>query len=143
MKKVEEKILAVMSRICMVFLALLGFSCSDNGECMYGTPSGSFEAKGIVAHAGGNPVEGAEVKVTLAFANSGEYTLNSTKTDESGRYTIYGDTDGSYALKVVCIPPGNLQPDSVIVDLKYKGKKDGWYKGKASFTADFKLKKKQ
>lgn len=54
----------------MVFLALLGFSCSDNGECMYGTPSGSFEVKGIVAHAGGNPVEGAEVKATFAFANN-------------------------------------------------------------------------
>lgn len=142
MKKIEEKFLSAMSRVCMVFLTLLGFSCSDNGECMYGTPSGSFEAKGMVTHDGGNPVEGAEIRVTLPEVSSGEYSLDSTNTDESGQYTIYGNSEGSYALKVVCIPPGDLQPDSTIIELKYKGKKDEWYKGKASFTADFKLKEK-
>ncbi len=139
--------MAVVSRFCVVVMALLGFSCSksDNGLLrMYGTPNGDFEAKGVVTDEEGSPVDDAEVRVSFPEVPSDQYSLETVKTNSSGDYAMIGESLGASQLKVVCIPPGDLEPDSVIVNLNYdKNGSDGWYNGKASFTADFKLKKKQ
>lgn len=147
MKKINEKVMAVVSRLCVAVLALLGFSCSDsNGvgsECMYGTPTGSFDAKGTVTDEEGSPVENAEVRVTFPNAPSGIYSVETVKTNSSGEYAMMGGSDGATQMKVVCVPQGDLEPDSVIVELDYDKKGSTWNKGNASFTADFKLNKKQ
>ena len=147
MKNFNEKLMAVVSRLCVAVLALLRFSCSDsNGygsECMYGTPTGSFEGKGVVTDEEGNPVDDSEVRVTFPKVPSGIYSLETVRTNSSGDYSIMGGSEGATQVKVVCVPPGELEPDSVIVDLDYDKKESTWNKGKASFTADFKLKKKQ
>lgn len=146
MKKFNEKMMAIVSHLCVAVLALLGFSCSDsNGYlCMYGTPSGDFEAKGLVTNEEGSPVEDAEVRVTYPEISSDKYSFASVKTNSGGDYALKGESTGIKEVKVVCVPPGDLEPDSVIVTLNYDKKgSDGWYIGKASFTADFKLKKQQ
>lgn len=148
MKKINEKMMTVVSRLCVAVLALLGFSCSDsNGsgyECMYGTPSGKFEAKGVVTDEEGSPVDDAEVRVTFPDVPSDQYSIKTVMSNSSGDYAMKGDSQGAPQVKVVCIPQGDLEPDSVIVNLDYDKKgSDVWYKGNASFTADFKLKKKQ
>lgn len=43
-------------------MAVLGFSCTDEPECMYGTPTGSFEIKEKVTDADGNAEEGATMR---------------------------------------------------------------------------------
>lgn len=144
MKKINEKMMAIVSRLCVAVMALLGFSCSDGSEPdMYGTPTGTFEAKGAVIDETGSPVEDAEVRVTFPKAPSGIYSVETVKTNSSGEYAMMGGSDGATQMKVVCVPLGNLEPDSVIVDLDYDKKGSTWNKGNASFTADFKLKKKQ
>lgn len=145
MKKINEKMMAVVSHLCVAVLSLLGFSCSDGSEPdMYGTPTGTFEAKGAVTDETGSPVEDAEVRVTYPEISSDKYSFASVKTNSGGDYAVKGESTGVKEVKVVCVPPGDLEPDSVIVTLNYDKKgSDGWYIGKASFTADFKLKKKQ
>lgn len=143
MKKFNEKMMAVVSHLCVAVLALLGFSCSDEYQCMYGSPTGIFDAKGTVTDDEGKPVVNAEVRVTFPKVPSGIYSLETVKTNSSGEYAMMGGSEGATQVKVVCVPNVNLQPDSVIVDLDYDKKGSTWDKGNASFTVDFKLKKKQ
>lgn len=62
--------MGVVSRICAVLLAVLGFGCSSSdgpdGPLMYGTPTGSFEIKGHVMSEDGKAVEKATMRVTDA-----------------------------------------------------------------------------
>lgn len=131
-------------------LVLFGVSCSSDDDsepqCMYGTPTGTFEAKGFVSDEENNPVEEAKILVTKVMENSTDFYYAEAKTDASGNYEIPPTRDFPYQkLKVVCIPPGDaLEPDSVIVSVTYDDKGESpWDMGAASFTADFKLKSAQ
>ena len=122
-------------------LTLLGFSsCSDN-EVMYGMPFGSFEVKGAVTDDNGKPVSDAEIRVTLPELSSGIESLGTTHTGDDGNYDI-SESGWSSRLKIVCIPSqSELLPDSLIVDMKYKGGDKEWNKGHAEKTVNFQLKK--
>ena len=122
-------------------LTLLGFSsCSDN-EVMYGMPFGSFEVKGAVTDDNGKPVSDAEIRVTLPTLPSGIESLGTTQTGDDGNYDI-SESGWPSKLKIVCIPSqSELLPDSVIVDMKYKGGDKEWNMGHAEKTINFRLKK--
>lgn len=139
---------SVVSRLCAVLMAFLGFSCHNKAGddlCMYGSPTSTWEIKGEVTDEANLPVTDATIKVTYTGANSSEYSLVTTNTDEAGNYIaakqIYVD-----ALKVVCLPgdPG-LRADSTVVKLKYSdtAENDDWNMGNASATVNFSLSKKR
>lgn len=141
--------MGVVSRICGVLLAVLGFGCSSSdgpdGPLMYGTPTGSFEIKGHVMSEDGKAVEKATMRVTDPQIPSGVYSSATAYTDFEGNYMVAG-TCFLDKMKVVCIPDDNrLEPDSVEVELKFIRDKDDeniWYMGKATATVDFNLKKR-
>lgn len=143
-KRIFKIFSSAIGQVCAVILGLLGFSCSDEEAteylCMYGTPYGTFEAKGSVTDEEGKPVENAEIRFTRVDTPSGVYSYKTGTTNAGGVYDVSG-TSYSSKIKVVCVPPGELEADSVIVDLKYSGGDGGWDMGTATFTADFKLKK--
>lgn len=149
MKKLNFSFSSIVSKLCVALMAFLGFGCDDkNGDgglLMYGCPTGSWEIKGEVTDEADEAVPDATVRVTFPDANSSEYTLSESQTDEAGFYISTGHSV-TEKLKVVCIPDDPaLEPDSTIVKMQFSGgKKDNmWDLGSASATADFKLKKKE
>lgn len=131
-------------------LAMLGFSScdSDKPDCMYGTPTGHFEVKGVVTDQAGKPVEDAEVvakDLTGYDDDKGVYeTLERTHTLSNGNYTLTGAffSFGGGTLRIVCLPPegSGLAADSTDVELKYVSSEDGWNMGNYTATVNFKLK---
>ncbi|MBD5324396.1 MAG: hypothetical protein HDS02_06110 [Bacteroides sp.] len=149
--KSNLSISSIITRSYALFLALLGFSCSDGeGECMYGTPTGSFEVKGAVTTEDGTPLPEAVIRVTTPEAPSGIWSYANTATDKEGSYIIQTDKVLTQKLKIVCISlDKDFDSDSIIMPVKFqfdndhpKDKKDPWYIGHADLTVDFKLKAK-
>ena len=141
---------ALISRLCAMGVAFLGFGCSSSedggGEliCMYGTPTGSWEIRGSVTNQEGKSVAEATVRVTVPELDSDNHPIAETETD-NGAYSI---EEGYFVdrVKVVCVPEDpTLDADSTLVDLKYvkdRNDKNTWYIGHAEATVDFKLKPK-
>lgn len=154
MLNLKPRLSALLSKLCAVIIAWLGFGCSNGSDepdvilCMYGSPNGSFEVKGQVTTEDGIPVEDAEIRVTTERFNSDFHSFAKTVTGTSGQFQADGRDYAEYKLKVVCIP-GNpaLEADSAVVDVKYARDKNDksvfWYVGHTKATVDFKLKKKQ
>lgn len=150
MKNGNFRFSAIVSKLCMVLMAFLGYGCNDKdgGDddqlLMYGCPMGHWEIKGEVTDEADEPVSDATVKFTHPTLNSGEYSISEVKTDEAGFYSSDGaETAGEF--KVVCIPDDPaLEPDSTVVRLIYSGGNPNnmWDMGSASATVNFKLKKK-
>lgn len=146
--KTKLRLSAMISRVCVAVMALLGYSCGDIGgdsPLMYGTPTGNWEIKGEVTDEANEPVADATIKITYPEANSSVYSVGVAKTDKDGFYVSAG-RESAGAFKVVCIPNDeSLKADSAVVKLEYSGgdKKNSWYMGSASATVDFKLKKKE
>ena len=137
----RKTISTLLKALSSSLLTLLGFSSCSDYEVMYGMPFGSFEVKGTVTDDKGLPVSDAEIRVALPDQSSGIESLGSTLTGDDGNYDI---SEGSYPskLKIVCIPSQTeLLPDSVIVDMKYKGSDGEWNRGHAEKTVNFRLKK--
>ena len=148
MKLYNNRHSSLLTAICFALLSLIGFSCSsDPGDVplMYGMPTGEFEIKGAVTDEDGKDVPDAEIRVTAPDLPSGVYKFRTANTDSRGHYEVKG-YEYLPEMKVVCIP-GNadLQPDSVIVKMKYKDsdKNDYWNKGHAEATVNFNLKSKK
>lgn len=140
---------AMVSRVCAVGLAILGFGCSsddpgDDGDliCMYGTPTGSWEIHGSVKTQKGEEVKDATIRVSLPGYDSDPNSISTTDTDSEGAYTVEGHVL-SNKLKVVCVPDNPaLDADSTEIELKYKkdkNDKNSWYRGHAEAKVDFKL----
>lgn len=149
MRKIKLNCSALISRLCAAGVALLGFSCSsdepdDNILFMYGSPTGSFEVKGMVKDALTDTGVEARIRVTYPEADSGTYSFTEATTTETGNFTAQGSDYGALKLKVVCLPDNPaLAADSVIVDavhVKDKNNKDPWSHGHAEVTVDFNLK---
>ena len=140
---------ALISRLCAMGVAFLGFGCSSSEEgeliCMYGTPTGSWEIRGSVTNQEGKSVAEATVRVTRPELDSDNHPMAEAETDNEGAYSI---EDGYFVdrVKVVCVPEDpTLAADSTLVDLKYvkdRNDKNSWYIGHAEATVDFKLKSK-
>lgn len=147
--KTKISLSAIVSRVCVALMALLGYSCDNIGEdsplMMYGCPTGTWEIKGDVTDEANEPVNDATIKITYPNANSTDCIVGEAKTDKAGFYVSTG-YESAGILKVVCIP-GNreLKADSMVVKLEYSGgdKNNIWDMGSASATVDFKLKKKE
>lgn len=146
MKRIYSNLRSITSRVCMAGLALLGFSCSDEVECMYGTPTTEFEIKGVVTSEDGTPVQNAEVRVTERGVPSDPGACGRDTTESDGAYNLKGyiSAFSESILKVVCIPEdASFAADSVEVKLtKTEGGDGAWIMGKGEATVDFKLKKK-
>lgn len=136
----------MVTRLCAAGLAMLGFGCSSEGPCMYGTPTGSWEIHGSVTDQAGAAVADAEIRVAINNADSFPFSIATADTNVEGDYAIDGHTPYK-KIKVVCIPNNPaLNADSTLVDLKYqKDKKDNdsWYVGHAKAKVDFRLKPKK
>lgn len=146
MLNLKPHLSTLISKVCAVIIAWLGFGCSTDEPCMYGTPTGSFEIKGRVTTEEGAPVEGARIRVTASDRPSGIFCFDEVQTGTDGRYMTAGSDYARNELKVVCLPDNPaLEADSVIVDVQHidGGKDDSWNFGHAKATVDFKLKKKQ
>ncbi len=140
MIRINKHFSSLVIAICSGLISLLGFSCSSSEEVMYGMPTGDFEIKGSVTTEDGQPVENAEVRVTHPDVESGVYSFKKVSTDAKGNYNLESDIILG-RVKVVCIPKNpDMQSDSVIVKLEYKGSHDDWDAGHAEETVDFKLK---
>lgn len=140
-----QKFSSIISRLCIIALSIIGYNSCNSGECMYGTPTGSFEIKGEVSNEDGFPVKEAIIRVTKPESNSDNWSVARTITNIDGTYNASGECIPRRELKVVCIPTDNTyEPDSINVPVTYKydkkHKKDAWYEGHASVNVDFKLK---
>lgn len=146
MKKIQIRVSTLISRLCAFGMAILGFSlasCDNEGECMYGTPTGSFEAKGDVETEDGADVEGARVVVKVVnYETNKIYEIGDAVTDAAGDYLIEEPDFLAHSVRVCCYPPEGLEADSVDVDLKYKGGDGNWNWGTAKAEVDFRLRKK-
>ena len=81
------------------------------------------------------------------LAPSGVFSYAEVKTGDNGTYISTGNELLGNKTKVVCVPDDPaLEADSVIIDVKYTGKKNKnnpWDIGQANATVDFTLKKKE
>lgn len=148
MNRIKNHFSSFLTAICSALLSFLGYGCSSSPENqpeMYGMPTGDFEIKGSVTTEAGKAVDNADIRVTAPSIPSGEYSFQSTKTNEKGEYIAVGQSYGEQELKVVCIPNNlDLESDSVIIKLDYnKDNADFWYSGYAEETVNFQLKEKK
>lgn len=135
-----------------IMTAVLGIfsvaSCSDNGECMYGTPEAIFEVKGMVTDEDGSPIDNVGVDVYIDTENE-SYPLGAIATDKEGKY------EGRFSVSPDCIRLSLkchdkedkyipvLKKLSVEYDPKIEAPWKMWmYSGTASEKVDFVLKKR-
>ncbi|MDE6653602.1 MAG: radical SAM-associated putative lipoprotein, partial [Muribaculaceae bacterium] len=140
---IRSKISGVISQLCTVLLALLGYNCSSSPfneyEAMYGTPYSTFELKGTVKNEEGKPVDDAIIKAMEPWDISNWERVSKTVTDRSGSYFLSESYFGFDSLKIVCIPVGNAYlSDSITVAMNFKyddeHKHTEWYLGHATLT---------
>ena len=150
--------------LAATLLSLLGFSsCGENGlggggECLYGTPTSTFQVKGNVTDEEGNPIQGIKTKVevkygrwakdSIAYTDSngnyllGNYSMTGSPTSQKEDIVkvIFEDVDGE-------ANGGTFANDTVQgkdLTIKQTSERDGsWYLGSYEITANAKLKKKQ
>lgn len=142
----SSKLASFAVRLCSILLVLLGYSCTEMDEDMYGTPLGTFEIKGKVVDENNNAVNEAIIKVTEENEDSSRDYIISGVTNLSGNYSITERYYPIKKLKIVCKPSDStLLPDSTTIDvdfIKDKNSKSEWDFGHAKATVDFTLKKK-
>lgn len=145
MKKMSLKVSSLLSSICATTLAMLGFGCSEDFLCMYGSPTGSYEVKGTVKTIEGEPMPDVEIRTTLPEIASGVESLTVTKTGSEGNYESAAPFYPQ-RIKVVCTPTDTeYEADSAVVQLKYQ-KPEGaseWEVGHGEATVNFNLHKKK
>ncbi len=156
---ISVRLSSVWASICATILGLLGFSCSsdDDSLLMYGTPTGTFEVKGVVfTEKGSKPVPDAVIKVmdvptpqpdmSENDLTEAEFAYFKTVTDKEGYYSVTETLEPLSVVRVVCVPRNTaLQSDTVLVSLDYvkdKNENNSWYIGKATAEVNFKLKEK-
>ncbi|MDE7471593.1 MAG: radical SAM-associated putative lipoprotein [Paramuribaculum sp.] len=147
-----------LTAILSSLITMLGFSGCNNQEYMYGTPYVEFELKGKVIDEKGDPVKGALITVRGKFKDNLEefrWITPHYDSPEWQKYALYSNEKGEYEIenglaykvvRVVCIPPetSGLATDSVELKITYKrDRKEEWYIGSYSGTANFTLKEKK
>ncbi len=146
-----------------MLLTMLGFSsCGGNGqngddgiECLYGTPTSTFQVKGNVTDEEGTPIQGIKAKVEVGIGGLGKGNIVA-ETDSKGNYVLDNamiGTPTSSKMKVIFEDAdgdangGTFANDTVQgEDLTIKQtseRKDTWNLGSYEITANAKLKKKQ
>ncbi len=147
--------------LAATLLSLLGFSsCGENGlnggnECLYGTPTSTFQVKGNVTDEEGTPIKGIKAKVEVGIGGFGKGDIVA-ETDSKGNYVLDNaliGTPTSSEMKVIFedvdgdANGGTFANDTVQgkdLTIKQTSEKDGtWNLGSYEITANAKLKKKQ
>ncbi len=147
--------------LAATLLSLLGFSsCVENGlnggnECLYGTPTSTFQVKGNVTDEEGTPIKGIKAKVEVGIGGLGKGDIVA-ETDSKGNYVLDNaliGTPTSSEMKVIFedvdgdANGGTFANDTVQgkdLTIKQTSEKDGtWNLGSYEITANAKLKKKQ
>ena len=143
--------------VLKVLLSMLGFGCSSSDDDMleYGTPHADFILKGQVTDEAGTPIKNIKTSAKI-IVKSGTSVykdeFSTAQTDDSGRYELKYDGQGSYDLKIILedvdgeANGGEFQSDTLDVDyakaVKVGEGDNRWYGGKYEVTTDVKLKKK-
>ncbi len=147
--------------LAATLLSLLGFSsCGENGlnggnECLYGTPTSTFQVKGNVTDEEGSPIKGIKAKVEVGKGGLSKGNIVA-ETDSKGNYVLDNaliGTPTSSEMKVIFedvdgdANGGTFANDTVQgkdLTIKQTSEKDGtWNLGSYEITANAKLKKKQ
>ncbi len=140
----------IVSRLCGIGLSLLGFSmaaCDEDGggeiPCMYGSPFGEFEVKGMVTTDDGAGLPDAVIDLKVLEGSGESYVYCRDTTDMAGTYKFSVSTVPYREVRIVCKPAGDeFEADSVDINLKYEGGDGGWYAGTAREEVNFRLKRK-
>lgn len=141
----SQNLTKLWTTLLTALLSVLGFAgCSDTKDepLMYGTPTGSFEIKGIVTDEANQPVENARIEVGHYYKDSTWHPMATpVTTGANGSYTV---TEGGFdytSVTVMCIPPDDtLETATKEVSLVYQGGDGAWDRGHATATVDFQLK---
>ena len=142
------------TKIIIKLLALLGFTYSEVGCEMYGTPPvdmygspyAEFELRGTVTDKDGDPIRGIRVTVK---PNAVDYKLGETLTASDGTYLIHNEYQnyGTGRLDIVAEDIDGTEnggefagetKNIPVADSDFVGA-DGWYDGKMQKTVDFTL----
>lgn len=140
-----------MKKIIAKSLSILGFTIPIFGcdvPDMYGTPSATYEVKGKVLDADGDPINGIKITMQDDDTDPNPYEIAESQSLENGDYKIRLNTfpiDHFY-LSVEDIDGaengGDFESQMVEVDfskVEYKGDKDAWYHGTKSLEQDIVL----
>lgn len=141
---IKSRISKVISHLCTVLLALLGYNCSFEPKMMYGTPTGSFEVKGRVTDKENNPVKNAEITLRPVQRVYGYYEIASVTSGSDGKFIINTSFEPLDSVWIACNPADyTYLPETVKMPVEYhydkEHKKDAWYVGHAEITVNFEL----
>lgn len=108
------KISQIVSRLCGIGLSLLGFSmaaCDEDGggeiPCMYGSPFGEFEVKGMVTTDDGAGLPDAVIDLKVLEGSGESYVYCRDTTDMAGTYKFSVSTVPYREVRIVCKPAGD------------------------------------
>lgn len=128
--------------ICSI-LGITVMACNGDEPDMYGTPMADYEVKGLVTDTEGTPIEGIHVKIgdtsTRFFQGWG---MDKIYTDKEGKYKVEFSEFPTSRLYVSFSDENGVYEGQIdYKDIKFKGKADAWYKGRAEIEVNAKLSK--
>lgn len=140
--KIKNYIIPTINKLILVFLALLGFSCSLDGPdpvAEYGMPSADFKAYGsIIDESTLNKLSNVEVAMqgdTVYSDENGNYEIKTVNFPQSQMFTIsFKDVDGS--LNGVYLPKDTVVDFS---DIDFTNGDGAWYSGEKTKEINIKL----
>lgn len=132
----------ILSIICSV-LGVTVVACNGDEPDMYGTPSADYEVKGLVTDTEGAPIAGINVQIGFNSNEILDYPpLSDISTNSEGKFEVKFSGFPEKKLFVNFVDRnGVYESKSDYVDVKFSGKSDGWYKGKAEVEINVKLSK--
>ncbi len=127
-----------MKKIITKSLSIIGFTLPVVGcvPVMYGSPSTTYEVKGKVLDADGNPINGIKIVLT-----DDPYDIAESQSSENGDYKIRHTTFPTHRLHLTAEDidgvknGGEFETQTFELDfskVEAKGDKDAWYNGTKS-----------
>ena len=96
MKNINLQLLRKINCLLTGLLAIIGFSCGENGEipCEYGSPHANFQIKGKVTDMKGEPIPGLQVRINPSGKTHplGWLHTDTLRTDTNGDF-VFSKTD--------------------------------------------------
>ena len=139
----------IISYLLSGILGILGFSsCSGDEPDEYGSPSADYIYKGKVTDENDSPIQNIQVVTDLKDSNDISVGKDTIYTDANGEFqkrlkTMYNIK--SATVKFTDVDDtlnGSYQNATMTVAPTRTKKRDGWYLGEFTFTANQKLKQK-
>lgn len=96
MENINLQLLRKINCLLTGLLAIIGFSCGENGEipCEYGSPHANFQIKGKVTDMRGGPIPGLQVRINPSGEShpQGWLHTDTLRTDTNGDF-VFSKTD--------------------------------------------------